>query len=62
MYHLTEPEDWLCQQIKDYAFAMHRELGPGLLEKIYEVCFCYELTKRKVPHQRQIVLPVRYDD
>ena len=61
MYQLTEEEEWLCQQIKDAAFAVHKALGPGLLEQIYEVCFCHELTKRNIEHQRQIKLPILYD-
>lgn len=61
MYQLNDDEEWLCQQIKDAALAVHRELGPGLLEQIYEVCFCHELTKRNVDHQRQVKLPIRYD-
>ena len=36
-------------------------LGPGLLEKIYEACFCYELTKKGIVFERQIYLPVHYD-
>ena len=32
MYQLSEEEEWLCQQIKDAAFAVHKALGPGLLE------------------------------
>jgi GxxExxY protein len=61
MYQLNEVEEGVCQQIKDAAFAVHRELGPGLLEQIYEVCFCHELTKRNVDHLRQVKLPIRYD-
>jgi GxxExxY protein len=34
--------------IVDAAFAVHRNLGPGLLEKIYETCFCHELEKRNL--------------
>jgi GxxExxY protein len=37
------------------------ELGPGLLEQVYEVCFCHELTKRNVANQRQVKLPIQYD-
>lgn len=33
-------------QIVDAAYAVHSKLGPGLLEKVYEVCFCHELEKR----------------
>ncbi len=61
MYQLTEEEEWLCKQIKDAAFAVHKALGPGLLEQIYEVCFCHELTKRNVEHHRQVGLPILYD-
>lgn len=61
MYQLNDEEEWLCQQIKDAAFIVHKELGPGLLEQIYEVCFCHELDKRNIHNQRQIKLPIRYD-
>jgi GxxExxY protein len=61
MYILTEREEWLCKEIVDCAFKVHKELGPGLLEKIYEVCFCHELTKKGVFSERQIYLPVYYD-
>ena len=40
---------------------VHRYLGPGLLEKIYEVCFCHELSKRDLKYQRQVDLPIVYD-
>src|SRR6185503_12084883 len=61
MYTLTSHEEWLCKQIVDCAFKVHKELGPGLLEKIYEVCFCHELSKRNIPFERQVHLPVQYD-
>lgn len=40
---------------------MHKQLGPGLLEKAYEVCFCHELAKKDIPFQRQIDIPIIYD-
>lgn len=61
MYILTERETWLCREIVDCAYKVHTQLGPGLLEKIYETCFCYELGKKGIPYQRQIYLPVIYD-
>jgi GxxExxY protein len=61
MYQLTEYEFFLCQQIKDAAYTVHKELGPGLLEQVYEVCFCNELKKRNVKTQRQVKLPIHYD-
>jgi GxxExxY protein len=40
-----------ARKIVDAAYVVHKTLGPGLLERVYEVCFCHELTKRglKVP-------------
>lgn len=62
MYILTEQEEILCREIVDCAYKVHRQLGPGLLEKIYEACFCYELNKKQISYHRQIKLPVKYDD
>ena len=39
---------------------MHRHLGPGLLESVYEECLCHELTLAGLQHQRQILLPLAY--
>jgi GxxExxY protein len=47
--------------VYDAAFAVHRGLGPGLLESVYEACLCHELGKRGIPYRHQIVLPVVYD-
>jgi GxxExxY protein len=48
-------------RLLDAAFEVHRKLGPGLLESVYEVCVCHELTKLGIPFQRQLCLPVKYD-
>jgi len=42
------------------AVAVHRALGPGLLESAHQECLCYELSKRGVQFQRQVPLPIRY--
>lgn len=42
------------------AMAVHRELGPGLLESAYEACLAYELVERELGVERQKALPVRY--
>jgi|SRR6218665_2363142 len=60
-YTLSKYEEFLCQEIVDCAFQVHQELGPGVLEKIYEVCFCHELAKRNSPFLRQVRLPILYD-
>jgi len=43
------------------AFRVHRTLGPGLLESVYETCVCHELAKQGVPFERQVDVPVVYD-
>jgi GxxExxY protein len=37
-------------------------LGPGLLESVYETCFCHELTKAGLNYKRQVYVPITYDD
>lgn len=58
---LSEREEEIATQIVDAAFVVHKNLGPGLLEKIYEVCFCHELDKRGLHYQRQLDVPISYD-
>ena len=61
MYQLTEYEEWLCTEIVDCAYKVHKELGPGLLEKVYEACFCHEIKKKEIAYKRQVSLPIFYD-
>ena len=58
---LSDREEYIAKQIVDAAYTVHKKLGPGLLEKVYEVCFCHELTKRGLQYQRQIDFPIVYD-
>ena len=44
----------------DAAFAVHLELGPGLLESAYEACFARELELRGINYQRQLAVPLNY--
>jgi len=48
--------------IVDCAYKVHKALGPGLLEKVYEVCFCHELEKACLAFERQTKVPIRYDN
>ncbi len=52
----------LTRRIIGLAMRVHRRLGPGLLESVYERCLCHELDKAGIPFQRQVSLPVLYDD
>ncbi len=49
-------------QVVDSAFKVHSSLGPGLLESVYETCLVHELKRRGLPTQRQLTIPVTYDD
>ena len=50
-----------ARQIVDAALVVHRTLGPGLLESVYEICLEHELRKRGLAVGRQVSLPVVYD-
>ena len=44
------------------AIAVHRALGPGLLESAYEICLAHELERRGCAVLRQMALPLVYED
>lgn len=50
----------ITEQILGAAIAVHRALGPGLLESTYEACLTYELLERQLRIERQTALPVIY--
>ena len=50
----------LTEEIIGGAIEVHRHLGPGLLESVYEECLCHELELRGLSFERQKRLPVEY--
>ena len=50
----------LTGQVIGAAIEVHKILGPGLLENVYEKCLCRELELRNVSHESQKELPVNY--
>jgi len=58
---IPEELEIIGKKIVDAAYTIHKELGPGLLEKVYEICFCHELTKRGLNYKRQVNIPIVYD-
>ena len=58
----NKEEELVAKKIVDAAYNVHKNLGPGLLEKIYETCFCHELNKRKLKFKRQVDIPIKYDN
>ena len=56
-------EEKLTEQVIGAAIEVHRILGPGLLESVYEECLCYELGPRGgLSYARQVAVPVMYKD
>jgi GxxExxY protein len=53
--------DEIATKIVDAAYTVHKALGPGLLENVYEVCFCHVLKKHGLTYQRQVSVPITYD-
>lgn len=54
-------ENEIGKIVVDAAIAVHRALGPGLLETVYEVVLTHELQKRGLPVERQIPISIQYD-
>ena len=50
----------ISNKIIGAAIEVHKELGPGLLESVYEACLCHELKKQGVPVECQVDLPIIY--
>lgn len=50
----------LAKNVVDASFAVHTELGPGLLESAYEACLSRELELRGIKYQRQLPVPLEY--
>jgi GxxExxY protein len=59
---LSEYDENLTASIVDIAFKIHKALGPGMLESVYEKCFCYELNKRGISFKKQHYIDIVYDD
>ena len=58
---LSDKEEQIATKVVDSAYVVHKALGPGALEKVYEVCFCHELSKRGLAYKRQVDVPIVYD-
>ena len=50
----------ITQEVIGAGIAVHRALGPGLLESAYQECLCQELLLRGIPFERQVPLPLGY--
>lgn len=55
---LREPS--LTGSVIGLALRVHRQLGPGLLESVYEEALCFELQEAGIRHERQVAVPIMY--
>lgn len=51
----------IAKIVVNSVFKVHKELGPGLLEKVYEACLVYEIAKAGLEVNRQVDVPIVYD-
>ena len=54
-------EEEIGKAVVHAAFSIHKALGPGLLERVYEVCMEHELKKAGFEVKRQVNIPICYD-
>ena len=59
---VSDETEKIAAAVVDSAYAVHKNLGPGLLEKVYEICLCHELYKRGISYLRQVDIPIQYDN
>jgi len=59
---LSETHEKIAKFIVHSSYTVHKTLGPGLLEKIYESCLEYELKLAGLNVKRQVIIPIRYND
>ena len=57
---IHHPTNSISERVIGAAIAVHRHLGPGLLESSYHTCLCRELELRKIEYRKQVALPIAY--
>ena len=55
---MTENE--ITYEVRGAVYDVYKELGPGLLESVYEEALCFELKQRGLKVERQVLVPVTY--
>ena len=56
----TDKLNVITDKILKCAIEVHRNLGPGLLESIYEKAMCYELSSEDINFSNQVIIPIPY--
>lgn len=60
MNKAKEDIELIAKQLVDAVLAVHRELGPGLLESTYQTCLSHELRSRLIEVRCEVLLPIKY--
>ncbi len=60
MLQLKMTYNELSYSVLGAAMKVHRELGPGLLEKAYQECLCYEITQLGLCVEKEVAMPLKY--
>ena len=55
-------ENDIAKKVMDVAFAIHRDLGPGLMETVYEVVLAKQLNDMGLTTERQVSVPIKYGE
>ena len=58
---LSREEERIGKAIVNAAYHVHKSIGPGLLEKVYEVCFCHVLSEKGFKAHRQVDIPITFE-
>lgn len=58
----TDILEKVASQIVDSAIKIHKALGPGLLENVYQLCFVHELNLRNIRVAQQVNIPIVYEN
>ena len=58
---ISEELERIGKEIVDSAYRVHKELGPGLLESVYEECMIYDLRRKGLRVDEQVYVPIEFD-
>jgi len=58
---INQEEERIAKAVVNAAYIVHKSLGPGLLEKVYEICLAHEIVKAGYKVERQLDIPIIYD-
>ncbi|PKP44385.1 MAG: GxxExxY protein [Bacteroidetes bacterium HGW-Bacteroidetes-12] len=58
---ITQEEELIGKAIVNAAYKVHKQLGPGLLERVYEVCICHVLVEEGYFVKRQMDIPISFE-